>query len=316
MIGRTVGQIVTENLNDSVRASRGSSWPVSERSRITAQWREKLREHYSWIIAYNKMAEREEDAGAKRKEKQVTKRERDLLRLVGGGISAKELFARLEGPLKKTTIYDKIYDARKRPSFSTAETAAQSLALQGEARSQLLQLLGWYAADGEQPKADRLQLLDDAREQDGWMGECSLEQIGECLMLARGTMEKLRKKEALIDSYTAFRVLITLAGCGSVQQLGDAAYHCMGIHRLEDGETDRIAVICGGIYSCLYDCLWEQLRAERPVRDMDQMWQRDRIVKAHRVFWGMMYRLLKEQDYSSQKNHSGAFFAKQNMEDL
>lgn len=307
MIHRPVEQIVQENLLNAQRASQGSPYPMSECSSITAAWDAELKEHYQWLVAYDK--------GEKRKNA--------IIQLAGGQIDAKELFSRLSTQLKKTTIYEKMYDARKRPDSSTAEAAAQCLKLQGQARSQLLQLLGWHDAAGNSAGADRKKLLDDARQKDQWMGECgsSLERIAECLLLASGTMEKLRKNNELIDSYTAFRVLITLSGCRSVQEQGENAYHCFGIHKLEDGETDRIAVICARTYSLLYDCLLEQVIHQTKTRgsrreEQDLDWERARVTDAHRVFWGMMYRCLKKQDLAFRKTFSSAFFAKQNMESL
>jgi len=142
------------------------------------------------------------------------------------------------------------------------------------------------------------------------MGDCgkSLETIAACLMLARGTMEKLRINGKYIDSYTAFRVIITISGSESARQYGDDLYHFFGLQALEDGESDRIADICARAYTSLMDDLRAQITKNGFFVKSE--------IAAHEIFWGMMYIYLKRNDRLFRKSFSNAFFSKKNMERL
>lgn len=293
-IKRPKSLILQENLFNAQSAARETRYPVCERSRLTAQWDQELSDHYQWMAGYVK--------GEKRKDA--------LIRLLGGNLTGMELFNQLNSQIGKTCIYDKIFDARKRPDYNTAEAVVACFTGYTGIRQDLLRILGWYDVQDGDVCFDRVALMDDARRQEHWMGECgkSLENITECLMLARGTMEKLRKNGEYIDSYTAFRVIITLFGCKSAQKYGDDLYHFFGLQALEDGESDRIANICARAYTNLMDDLQAQSKKSDCIGKSE--------IVAHEIFWGMMYTCLKKNDKLFRKSFSNAFFSKKDMEGL
>lgn len=301
---RSVQQIIQENLLNAQRASLDSAYPVSECTRAVHAWSVRLEAHYHWLGAY-----RDEDK----------KRRAAILLLAEGVDDPRELLARFRVRMAQSTVYDKLYDARNRPDYSIAEEAAECLSLQGEKRSSLLMLLGWYDASEAPAGVTRRELLDDARNHDHWMGACgsSLEAVGPCLMLARGTMEKLRKEHEFIDPRTAFRVLITLWGCQSAQKRWESSCHCLGIHLLEDGRMDRIAGICAQAYVQLLPLYRRQAEPVSRGNGLKEQ-SADRLCEetAHKVFWGTMYRYLKKNDYTFGQSFSSAFFAGQRMENL
>lgn len=284
-------QALQENLFNAQSAARETKYPVCEISSLIERWERELNDHYEWMASYDK--------GEKRKNA--------LIALVGGDQTGKELFRRLNSRLQKTCIYDKIYDARKRPDYATAEKAVQCFTCD---RQDLLRVLGWYDVQEGDKCFDRTALMDHARRQEHWMGECGrrLEDIAECLILARGTMEKLRINGKYVDSYTAFRVIITLSNCVSARVYGEDLYHFFGMQALEDGESDRIADICARAYAGLINGLQEQIN--RSVR------YKNNEVAAHKIFWVTMYICLKKNDKRFGKSFSNAFFSKINMEGL
>lgn len=301
---RTVQQILQENLLNAQRAVEDTRYPVAECDRATNEWNSKLAKHYNWLSTYND---------------ENKKRRAAIIQLVGGKVVPKELLSRLKTQIAQSTIYEKLYDARNRPDYSTATAAAKCLSLQGETRSCLLKLLGWYDT-GENPiGVTRRALLDEARRNDQWMGACgrSIDSITQCLLLADGTMEKLRKDHELMEPRSIFRVLITLAGCKSFQMHGEDSFHCFGIHLLEDGKMDRIACICSQAYVQLLPIYRSQVEGMSLRKGMkDRAAELISEEKAHKVFWGTMYKCLKKYDYAFRANFSGAFFARQNMEKL